>query len=747
MHTPRARFFFLFFVMSGFCGLVYEIVWTRLAMASFGVTTTVVSVMLSLFMLGLAVGSWLAGWAPLLAWLGTGRRFLRAYGTVELGIAVSALAVPWAFQRGRDLMLGLGETASAPYHAICAALLAIAVLPWATLMGATFALALGALRTAARSRPSADGERAFSYLYLANVLGGACGTLLTGLVLVELFGFRGTLVVAAGVNAAIGLAAWVLARDPAFAAEVAPAPAAPDAASGAASDRSLLVVLFVTGLTSMAMELVWTRLFAHYLGTFVYTFAAILFIYLVATYAGSALYRRRAGRGQATHAGFGWATLAALSVLPLVYADERLVPHGYDLHLEAHWLALAIAPFCAALGYLTPLVVDRYSGGSVSRASRAYSVNVLGCILGPLLASYLVLPYTGERLAVLLLALPPLGIGLWAVVRAEKRRWVVRAFALNLAVLGAIGVGFRTYVEEIPDALIRRDHTATVIGHGKGLDKRLFVNGVSMTYQTSITKIMAHLPLAFLEHPPKSALAICFGMGTTFRSLSTWEIRAVAVDLIPSVPTFFGFFFPDIARVFAGGRSEVVIDDGRRYLDRTRAEFDVVTLDPPPPVAAAGSSLLYSREFYQAVKRRLAPGGILQQWIPRGSFGSPAEDPGLISAVVQALRAEFPHVRAFLANDGPGLEFLASSAPLEGRTAKELVARMPAAARADLIEWSPGETPEHMLGAVFEREVSVDELVRRAPGVPPLTDDRPINEYFVVRWALGGVGGSTVAVR
>src|SRR5258707_6012488 len=97
----RNRMFFFFFFLSGFCGLLYEVVWARLAMARFGVTTTVVSVVLSVFMLGLALGSWIAGWPPLLARLRTGRRFLRLYALVELGIGTGAWAVPALFDRGR----------------------------------------------------------------------------------------------------------------------------------------------------------------------------------------------------------------------------------------------------------------------------------------------------------------------------------------------------------------------------------------------------------------------------------------------------------------------------------------------------------------------------------------------------------------------------------------------------------------------------------------------------------------------
>ena len=119
---------------------------------------------------------------------------------------------------------------------------------------------------------------------------------------------------------------------------------------------------------------------------------------------------------------------------------------------------------------------------------------------------------------------------------------------------------------------------------------------------------MAHLPLAFLDHPPKDALAICFGMGTSFRSLLSWDIPVTAVELVPSVPRVFWFFHADGPDLLRSPLANVVIDDGRRYLERTSAQYDVITIDPPPPVEAAGSSLLYSKEFYATINRRLRPG-------------------------------------------------------------------------------------------------------------------------------------------
>jgi predicted membrane-bound spermidine synthase len=238
--------------------------------------------------------------------------------------------------------------------------------------------------------------------------------------------------------------------------------------------------------------------------------------------------------------------------------------------------------------------------------------------------------------------------------------------------------------------------------------------------------MMAHLPMAFLDHSPHNSLVICFGMGTTYRSLLSWQLPTTAVELVPSVPRVFWYYHADAANLLRSPLSHVVIDDGRRYLERTAEQYDVIALDPPPPVEAAGSSLLYSTEFYATAKQRLRPGGILQQWLPRGDRADHA-------AVARALTESFSYVRAFRARTDWGLYFLASSRPIPIRTAEELAQGMPTTAAKDLVEWEQGSTPEAIFGAVLKNEIPITQLIAKAPGAPALRDDLPVNEYYLLR--------------
>ena len=747
----------LFFV-SGFSGLIYQVVWVRMAFAAFGVIAPVLSVVLSVFMLGLAVGSWAAGRlvGPVVA--RTGLSAALFYAAAEALIGGGAFAVPPAFAAGNRALLSAGRMDSAAYLALSGLVLAAAIFPWCLCMGATFPLMLAHLRE--RDERRSDG---FSFLYLANVLGGMAGTLLTAVVLIELLGFRHTLWVAAAGNAVVAVAAVVLGLtrptrsvptvddpDALAAATAAEAGGAATLSSpDARSDRSTLGVLFATGFLSMAMEVVWSRGFAGVLKTQVYSFALILFTYLGATFAGSAVYRWDARAGRRRPRATLYLGLAVAALLPVFVNDPEVTLQDCtnpNLHVpSAIGLLASICPLCAVLGYLTPQLVDAYAAGHPRRAGSAYAANVVGCILGPLLAGYGLLPRVSGRWSLIGLALP--FAALWIFARRDPARpasgrvlgGVVLAAAVAVAVFYSRDFEERA-LQQRPAPIVRRDYIASVVAVPPrpavkpAGNPQLIVNGFGMTTLTPITKFIAHLPLvahagqgnAGRGGPPPSVLVVCFGMGTTFRSSLTWAADVTAVDLVPSVPADFGVFFADAAAVRADPRGHVVVDDGRRYLARCGRLFDVITVDPPPPVEAAGSSLLFSAEFYELAKRHLKPHGVVQMWCP-------VADRRTLAAITGSMVDAFPHVRCFVSVEGWGVHLLGSMDAVDlPPTAAAAVARMPPAARRDLTEWSPSATPAELMGVLLGREVPPSALLAADPAAR-VTDDRPFNEYYLLR--------------
>ena len=483
--------YFLFFFVSGFCSILYELIWLRLAMAQFSVTTAFVSIVLSTFMAGMGIGSIGAG-----AWIrrhGEKIRFhpLRLYALTELLIGVSALVVPMELSWGHRVFEAAAANSTlspALSYLISGAWMALTLAPWCACMGATIPVAMFAIRSDARY----ESRRSFSFLYLANVLGAVAGAVLP-LLFIELYGFHGTLRVGAVLNATIAASALVVSVASRRRTARTDSQSAGAVLANLEQGKSVVVLLFMTGLVTMGMEVVWIRLYTPYLGTVVYSFATILASYLLATFVGSQVYRVWS-RGHDRESRIAWISLGLLGVLPLLTSDSRI-------HITPiHRVFVGVMPISAVIGFLTPMLVDRWSAGDPDRAGRAYAVNVAGCIAGPLVSGFILLPLVGEHLSMLLFVLP------WLVMAVPSRSgramsWAQRgATAMILLAASAIFFLTKDYETNFAQREVLRDSTATVIAaqvpdeSGPGMRKGLLVNGVGMTSLSPITKMMAHFP-------------------------------------------------------------------------------------------------------------------------------------------------------------------------------------------------------------------------------------------------------------
>src|SRR2546423_2246855 len=203
----RRQILFLLFFVSGFSSLVYQVVWTRMAFATFGIISPVLSVIISVFMLGLCLGAWAGGKSIERFARKTRSSAIVLYMATELLIGMSAFAVPILFATSGKALLAAGEMDSFRYLIFSAVLLAFSILPWCICMGATFPFMMAYVR-----EQDPQNTESFSFLYVANVLGAMIGTLTTAFVLVEIFGFSQTLGIAAAGNFTIALICGCLAR-------------------------------------------------------------------------------------------------------------------------------------------------------------------------------------------------------------------------------------------------------------------------------------------------------------------------------------------------------------------------------------------------------------------------------------------------------------------------------------------------------------------------------------------------------
>ncbi len=716
----------ILFFASGFCGLLYQIAWVRLAYASFGVISAVISLVMSTFMLGLALGSWFGGSLVKGLEKRSNKPAMFWYGVAELVIALGSWLVPILFQWSENLLAGCGETHTAQYMALTALAIVCSILPWTFAMGCTYPFVMESSLVIANQK-----NKSFSFLYTANVLGALLGIAFTALVLVEVFGFDGTLKIAGVTNIAIAIVAWLLCASEkngycnngdSF---VKNASAEKTSFGIKAQD---CMILFATGFVSMGMEVVWIRSFTTVLGTQIYAFSAILFVYLSATWLGAKTYRAKANFSDVEMI----AILAIAGLIPAIVNDARFFS---DIYMRGITALFSIAPFCALLGYFTPSFIDKISGGDSVVAGKAYGINTVGCILGPLVASYILLPQFSTQHSMIMLSIPVFLIG-FSVVKHHvwKRLGISCAFiALMMISLFQSVIHDERWILGVTHQ-VWRDHVATVVATGDNHLKALRVNGVNITLLTPSTKHMSHLPILCHQSEPKTALNICFGMGGSYRSLLAWDLKTTAVELVPSVYKSFGYFHEDAAAVLRNPLGMRVIDDGRRYLKRSKNTYDIIVIDPPPPVPAAGSSLLYSKEFHELVLSKLNKDGIFQTWFPG------REERSSSPAIANSLIAVFPYVRAFRSYDGAGIHYLASASPIRNITVQEAFEKMPPKVIQDINEWPyyGGVDAKTGLQEVLKAELDMRRLSSEDKAVI-VSDNRPYNEYYLVRRAIAAL--------
>jgi predicted membrane-bound spermidine synthase len=377
-----------------------------------------------------------------------------------------------------------------------------------------------------------------------------------------------------------------------------------------------------------------------------------------------------------------------------------------------------------------------------SSAGRLLAANTLGAIVATFAIPFIVIPLVGSPHAVALLALVnvAMGIALISVTRdlAPVRRYGLTGVALVVAV--AIVAGFvrpRAFIDPSEGRIqtnggklfaSKEDEIASVQAGDSGT-RRLWVTGTSMTLLTVDAKLMPILPLV-LRPQSTTALTVAFGMGSTFRSALIAGLRTDSVELVPSVPTMFGYFYDDAATVLANPNGKVIVTDGRNHMELTNKTYDIIVTDPPPPIESSGASVISSLEYYRAGHARLNPGGVMMQWTP---YGSTIDE---FRAHLRTFQAAFPHVLIAVGPGGYGFFMFGSDEPMA--FTDDAIANI--LTRPGVLEdvSSAFDSPEHTVQGWTSRIHSIvwiaDEEISRFTGDGALiTDDRPFAEYFFLR--------------
>ncbi len=660
------------FLCSGATALVYQVAWTRSLSLIFGASHQAIAIVLGSFMAGLALGGFVLGRRSARL-----TRPLRVYGLLEFGVAGFALALPAILALINRVYVGaasnIGEV-NGTVNALRVALAFGAVVLPTFFMGGTLPVLTSLL-----VRHHEDFSGRLSWLYAINTFGAVAGACVAGFVLLPRLGVSGSIHAAVAVNIAIALLAMVVdSRLPSAATGPAPGSAGaetrPSTHGALESEPALRLAYWGTalaGAAALALEVLWTRALAVSAGTTTYAFTVMLAAFLTGIALGSAAHAAVPLRRIAIGLQFG-VVMALLGVCAA--ATSQLIPRlpqvSVDLNQRLYadaqgvrtWTTLALsfavmlAP-CFLMGVAFPLAgqarlrLKRSFGASVGDL---VGLNTLGCIVGSMLAGFVLIPFIGLQRGMLAACAAYTAYGLLVLAaHAWGRAPRARFFAIPLALACAAGAcvaaalvprwdprslgAFRNntiaaYVDkdgkpnvravtDLSNILYYKEGNGSIVSVLETDGQRSFIVMGKVEATDSLTDVqheflLGHLPV--LLHPdPKSALVIGLGAGITLGGVCAYDTLD-SIELVEIEKAVLGVArqFSDVnGDALSDPRLKITLQDGRNHLLTTSRTYDVITADPIHPWAA-GSAYLYTTEYYKLAAARLNQGGVMAQWLP-----------------------------------------------------------------------------------------------------------------------------------
>ncbi|MFP6628643.1 MAG: fused MFS/spermidine synthase [Myxococcota bacterium] len=677
-------------VLTGFTALVYQVAWQNYLAVLLGSHAEATAAVLGIFLGGLSLGYALFGRVS--GWLVSrsaeaGRRtpLLEAYGLVEVGIGVYALAFPWVFSGVQVLSLGLPGSAEGATFAIDVLLTVLLIGPPTLLMGGTVPLLTQGL-----SRSLDDATRLHAFVYGFNTVGAFGGALAAGLYLIPELGLRDCVVAMGAVNIGAGIVFMLLGRLPSAARTSDPR----GQGTAPAHFHRYALVAGLGGFSMMTLQTALNRIGALSLGASHFTFAMVVAVFVLSIALGSlavtALREIRPSYLVASQWLLVVILLAAYTSVPdAPYWASRVrldypgaAENFYPFHLRIFcWSLLLLVLPVSLSGASLPLIfhhLRREVGELGTTAGRLYAWNTLGSLLGALLGGYLLLLWLDlhhtYRIAVGALAI---GAALLThLVHPRTARWAYGALAAVLALLFLApawpatkltsglfrGAAVRDSRGLGPDAFIEwgwaisrggmeiafydddPSSSVAVIAHPDRPERGIAVinNGKSDGKLPGDELTMGLLALvpAILSDSPQRAFVIGYGTGYTVGILSQLAsaqevvVAEISSGVIEAAPLFEPYNF----HAAGSAKTRIIRSDAYRALLRSSGRYDVIVSEPTNPWVA-GVEMLYSREFLQAARNRLTPGGIYVQW-----FHLYEMDDATVALVLNTYRQAFERV-------------------------------------------------------------------------------------------------------
>ncbi len=748
----------MIFLFSGATALVYQVAWMRMLSLFFGSDVYAAAITLSVFMGGLSMGSWLAGR------FGDGfSRPLAVYGFLEVGIAAYALIFPVLLASFEVMYQSIYresfETLPWLYQGARFSIASLTMLVPTMLMGATLPLII---RQFAVRAPELG--RRVGFFYSVNTVGALLGTVIGGFVLIPILGIQGSVFAALSANFIIGLCAIAIAfRVPSGPRTLQPVRRKSIDISQSKKRRATLLAIAISGMAALALEVVWMRILVQSFSSTVYAFSIMLSCFLFGIYFGSHKVSRIIDQHDDPVSLFAvlecWlgGSIALLGVLTFVvpFVFGTLVWGLTDITGGAFGVSSVIAQFVVAsmlimgptimLGATFPIAVKIYTHDIESRAlgtGSVYAANTAGAVFGAMIGGFFLLPTFGARNSLIVIAASFMVAGI--ILARSKGRGQLRhlltdhrfTLAFGLWTISSVAIillprqtvlNFNQQQSAQPNVIYHGEgvsHTVDMIRSDNG-NTIMMINGNIEADTTMLQRrhfiLKGHLPL--LLHPKPTDIAIVgLGLGITLgaseRHPTVENIRLV--ELSPHIVNAHAYIADVTGDVLASPKINLRIDDGRNFMAMSDENFDMITADPVHP-RITGVGYLYTREYYEQIRKRLRHGGIITQWMPMYRVSKDSFDVAFRTFVSVFPNASFWYVR------GHGL-FVATIDEFK-IDYKELAERFDApAVRADMESIGIGSA-EQFLGHLLMDAEHIQEYLARSDSAKINTDDNAYLEY------------------
>lgn len=612
----------LIFFVSGVPALVYQLIWQRSLFTMYGTNIEAVTVVVAGFLLGLGFGSLAGGYVSRRA----SRYLLAVFGATEL--IIGALGV----MSLRIFALVGKATLDLPPVALTAVTLALLFVP-TLLMGSTLPILSAYL-----VRRSGNVGRAVGLLYCVNTVGSAVACLLSALFLMRVAGMQGAVTIAAAINAVVGSAALAQAwRTRWEEAQQRGRPAASASMSGVAPApwaelKFAIALAALVGYVSLSYEIVWFRAFSLATNTSS-AFALILGAYLAGIANGALRVRRIFDASWTTGEGLYAMAIAILATSILGFAllpaaaAAATTPIGFF-----YPMLLMVFLQTTISGMIFPIVChfaispDDRAGAGVSWV---YVANIIGSVAGTLVTGFVLMDDLSISQISAFLALFGIGVALVVALRRQflsaRRRVILVAGAVaGLGIPVAAGFLFNGFydrllannvlanegnfvdVVENRSGVITVDHASYVYGSG------VYDGRIAIDLMDDENILIRPLSLSLFHPNPESVLLVGLGTGAWAQVVAN-NPAVKHITLIEINPGYLNLIaqYPVVASLLRNPKVEIVIDDGRRWLNRNPyRKFDAVVQNTTWYWRSNVTNLL-SSEYLALTAAHLREGGVI----------------------------------------------------------------------------------------------------------------------------------------